>query len=107
MKEFEYIDGVKILSNCPICNSHYHANEIHVIEENSNGHLLHVQCKKCKSCVIAVVVTNNMGVNSITLITDLDSNDVLKFKNSDPISINDVLDLHKGLVGNKNLVFNH
>jgi hypothetical protein len=103
MKEYEYIDGVKILSNCPICDSRYHANEMRVIEENSNGHLLHIRCHKCKSCVIAVVISNNMGVNSVTLITDLGSSDFVKFKNSDPISVNDILDLHSGLIGDNKL----
>lgn len=94
MKNFEPIDGVKILSNCPICNSRYRADEIRVIEEMGNGHMLHMQCKKCKSCLVAIIFSNNMGINSVTLITDLNSQDVIKFKDKEPISIDDVIDMH-------------
>ncbi len=88
------IDGVKLMSLCPVCNAKYHSSEMKILEEKSNGHLIHVQCKKCKSCVIAVVYAHNAGVSSVCLITDLMSNDVVKFKDKNPFCINDVIDLH-------------
>lgn len=100
MKYFEPIDGVKILSNCPVCNSRFHSDEIQVIEEKTNAHLLHIQCKKCKSCLVAVVFANSMGVNSITLVTDLMRQDVVKFMSKKPVSLNDVIDLHIALSQN-------
>lgn len=104
MNEFDNIDEVKILSHCPACNARYNPENVEVVEEKSNGNLLHVQCRKCKSSVVAVIFSNNMGINSITLVTDLNSKDLVKFKDKKPVSTNDVLDLH-ALLNSRNNIF--
>ena len=104
MKEFDNIDEVKILSRCPACNAPYNQESVFVVEEKSNGNLLHVHCKKCKSSMLAVIFSNSMGINSITLVTDLSSNDFVKFKDKEPIKIDDVIDLHY-LLGSRNNIF--
>ena len=103
MKEFDNIDEVKILSRCPACNTRYNQESVLVVEEKSNGNLLHVHCKKCKSSMVAVIFSNSMGINSITLVTDLNSNDFVKFKDKEPIKIDDVMDLHFSLCSKNNM----
>ena len=95
------MDNIKVISNCPICNSKYYSSEAKILAEKNNGHLVHIQCKKCKSSVIALILASGVGVSSISLVTDLTPEDVMKFKDSAPISLDQIVDLHTILTHKK------
>ncbi len=83
---------LKIISNCPVCKSVYYPSEINILDEKENAHLLHLQCRKCKSCLLVLIVAGPRGVNSIGLITDLQSVETIKFLESSPVCADDVLE---------------
>lgn len=62
--------------------------------ERDDAHLLHLECRKCGSAVVALVTTSGMGVSSVGLVTDLTSDDVLKFAGSEEVSVDDIIDFH-------------
>lgn len=101
--------NLKIVSRCPICNSKYSAARIEVIEKQNEVHLVCIKCQKCQATVVAVILANPFGISSVGLVTDLDSQDIRKFKNQSAVSFDDVLDLHQLLEKNgleeKNLYF--
>lgn len=97
------IDNTKVFSTCPICGTKYYSADAKILEEKDNGHLVHIQCKKCKSSVVALILASGVGVSSVSLVTDLTSEDVLKFKDSEPIRYDDVIDLHQSLKNNTDL----
>lgn len=61
--------------------------------------LLHVQCRKCRHSILALVLVNQVGASSVGLLTDLSYEDVLKFQAGSRVSVNDVIDLHNLLDG--------
>jgi hypothetical protein len=88
---------------CPICNFQYNLGNLRVIESQHDeilgeAHIvIHSDCQKCQGSLIFNVDINGLEVISVGMITDLTGKDSNKFKNSPPISINDVISIHKNL----------
>lgn len=66
-----------------------------ILEERDDAHLMHVECRKCGSSIVALVLAGGLGISSVGLITDLTSEDVLKFKNTRDVRSDDVIELHE------------
>ena len=93
--------AVKLVAKCPICGHRYKQDQAKVIEEQGEAHLVHIQCDKCLSGLVAVIYQAGMGINSYGLVTDLTADDLHKFKNIKNISANDCLDFHQILESKK------
>jgi hypothetical protein len=85
------LDGLRLISYCPLCNAHYNPREAKILEQKEGAHLIHVECRSCRSSIVAVVITGGIGVSSVGLITDLTSQDVIRFKNEESVAENDVI----------------
>ena len=92
------------ITYCPVCNLRYDPLEAKVLQEGKNSHLLHIKCRHCKSSILALIVSNNLGLNSIGLITDLSSDDVVKFKKDKVITHDDIIELHQSISKEKALI---
>lgn len=95
------LENLRLISYCPLCNAHYNPSEAKILEQKDGAHLIHVECGRCRSSIVAVVITGGIGVSSVGLITDLTSQDVLRFKNGESISEDDVLAAYQLLSQNK------
>ena len=85
------LDNLRLISYCPLCNAHYSPTEAKILEQKDGAHLIHVECGNCRSSIVAVVITGSIGISSVGLITDLTSQDVMRFKNGEAISEDDVI----------------
>lgn len=88
-------DNPTLITHCPVCNLRYDPLEARILEEEANAHLVYIKCRSCQATVLAVIVTNNLGISSVGLITDLNGDDILKFKSAEAISCDDVLEAHQ------------
>ncbi|HEX9664601.1 MAG TPA: hypothetical protein VGA49_02155 [Patescibacteria group bacterium] len=88
-------EGLRFVSSCPICGVKFNPIQARIIDEKEDAHLIHIQCKKCHSCIIALIYTADVGVTSIGLITDLTAEDVIKFKSTDSIGSDDVIEVYR------------
>ncbi|MFH1029952.1 MAG: hypothetical protein V1770_01690 [bacterium] len=96
MREFKNINNsnLSIMSECPLCKSK--GVDLNVIEENSDGYLLHSKCRKCSNSIIMIAVNNEMGINIIGMNTDLSIDEFIKFRSlGKSIELDDVLTFHK------------
>lgn len=91
------LDNLRLISYCPLCNAHYNPAEAKILEQKDGAHLIHVECTVCRSSIVAVVIMGGMGISSVGLITDLTSQDVLRFKNTRPINEDDVIEAYRAL----------
>ncbi len=99
-------DGQSFISHCPVCNIRYNPIEAKVLEEKKENHLLYVKCRNCQSAVLTLVISNNLGLTSVGLITDLDGDEVLKFKDQKGISHDEVLEFHQ-FIGREKALISH
>ena len=88
-------DGMKLVQQCPLCETVYEPLEIKVLNETDNKHLDHVTCAKCKHSEAALITHNPNGVSSLGLITDASSDDILRFVEVDAVDFDDVISWHE------------
>ena len=98
------IEGLRLITTCPICNTQYNPVTAKIVEERETAHLIHIQCKNCGSSIVAVVMVGGLGVSSVGLICDLTSEDVFKFKDSRIVDTDDVIAIHQLLEGGRSLI---
>jgi len=95
-----------IVTNCPVCHERYNPLEMKILEQRVETNLIHIKCRHCNANVLAVVTANGIGVTSIGLITDLNEDEVLKFKDSQAIGCDEIIEAHKFLSKEKVLTDN-
>ncbi|MBI5135686.1 hypothetical protein HZA86_05670 [Candidatus Uhrbacteria bacterium] len=88
-------DSLRLISYCPLCETHYNPMEAKILETREDAHLIHVQCRRCRSSIIVLVMNQHGGVASVGMVTDLSAEDVLRFKGSTTVTCDDVLNLHE------------
>lgn len=85
------LDGLKIVSRCPVCQIEHNPIETALLDEAGGSHLIYIKCKNCGSGVVAAITPTGMGVNSIGLVTDLSGYEVTQIKDEPRVSADDVL----------------
>lgn len=88
-------EGLKLISTCPLCHATYKPMMAKLLGERDGAHLLHLTCRNCSSLIVALVMTGGVGVSSVGLVTDLTSDDVMRFKDSNPVCTDDVIAVHE------------
>lgn len=88
-------DNPTLITHCPVCNLRYDPLEARILEEGDNAHLVYISCRDCQSAILAVIISNNLGISSLGLITDLSADDVMHLKSSQPVSIDDIIEIHE------------
>jgi len=92
---------------CPVCGQKYKLDQTRIIDSQENevfGEatiLIHSDCAKCKSSVMFNIEVKGPEVFSVGMVTDLTSHDSARFKSRKPISVNDVIEIHKNIKGFK------
>lgn len=93
---FTPAEGLRVIAACPLCDERYTPLQAHVLDAREGAHLLHLECRHCGGAVVAAVRSDQVGVSSLGLLTDLTSDDVVKFKDAvGTTEPDDVLDLHQ------------
>jgi len=85
------LDGLKIVSRCPVCQTEHNPMETAILDEANGSHLIYIKCRKCGSGVVASLTPTNFGLSSIGLVTDLSGDEIMLFKDSARVSGDDVL----------------
>ncbi len=94
-------EGLKLVSFCPVCETRYHPMQARVLAGRGETQLLHVQCRKCQNSILALVQVNQAGASSVGLLTDLCYEDVVRFRTSPTVTIDDVIEIHRFLGGSQ------
>lgn len=94
-------EGLRLISKCPLCSEQYQPFQASIVEEKADAQLVHIECQRCQSAIVALIVNGQLGLSSIGLITDLTSADVESFKDARPIDEADVISAFEELRGNK------
>ncbi|MFH1781007.1 MAG: hypothetical protein ABH835_00085 [Patescibacteria group bacterium] len=90
----------KLISQCPICEAKDSTFNVKIIEEKEDAQLTYIKCNKCQGKLMALIVANGPIVSSIGLITDLNHEDIEKFRNREPLHEDDLIEIHQILNNN-------
>lgn len=95
----------KLNAQCPFCGARYTPWKGKMIDAISDAELMHLQCTRCKGSVVALVMVSGHIISSIGLLTDLSLQDVRKFRSSERVNEDDVLELHTLLNQTKHISY--
>ena len=95
------IEWLGVVLRCPICQHKYNLEQTKIIESDHNetfgeAHMLiHSDCNKCNSSVMFNIEIRGPEVFSVGMVTDLTGRDSSKFQKKNPISPDEVINIHK------------
>lgn len=84
----------KLLTHCPLCQSHYPDAAIQLLGEQGKTRLFHLTCDVCSHSVLAVILESSHGVSSVGLVTDLVAQEVLRFQDVPAVTADDCISAH-------------
>ncbi len=91
---------LKVISRCPVCGSVYNVQKAKLFAQNSGANMVHFSCESCESNFIAMVMTQDRGLSTIGLVTDLDFEDARKKIVLSPITLDEIISYHQQINNN-------
>ncbi|MBU1032681.1 MAG: hypothetical protein ABII13_00415 [Patescibacteria group bacterium] len=85
----------KLLANCPMCQSTYEDKEVRLVGERGATRLFHCTCRSCGNAMLAIILETRGSISSVGLVTDLEPQDAIRFKDLVAISSNDCIQTHR------------
>ncbi|HFC76948.1 MAG TPA: hypothetical protein ENJ27_01840 [Candidatus Moranbacteria bacterium] len=95
MKEQEY--NLKHLTKCPLCKTNYKHSQSLVLKEDSMRTIFHMTCSNCGTAMLVFVSSGQQGVVSMSLATDLNSQEAKVLIKGRSIETNNVLKVYESL----------
>ncbi len=89
----------KLLSHCPLCDAAYEDQCIRLLGEHGGMRLFHLTCPSCTHAVLAVIMENQHGISSMGMVTDLEVQDAVRFRDAEPISADMCFEARDQLMG--------
>lgn len=82
---------------CPLCNKEYAPVNLQVVEQAGETILAHSHCPVCAGAVLSLLYKDFMGITLLGLVTDLDYDDTMRFKDAEAVDEDEVLTLYQTL----------
>lgn len=90
-------DGMRLMRQCPLCQTDYQYDKLHHIEEDAGAHLVHVTCMTCSTHLLAIIMMTGFGMSSVGMVTDLGAGDVRRLQSASPLTADDILNMYEAL----------
>jgi hypothetical protein len=88
-----------LLAQCPLCHAAYPSADVQLVGEKGTTRLFHCTCRTCGHAMLAIVLENQGAVSSVGLMTDLEIQDAMRFREAAVISADDCIAIHRLLEG--------
>lgn len=79
---------------CSVCGKAFRPARVLVLSEERDRTTLHLQCEECGVASFVLVSTGQWGVASVGMLTDLGAEDARKLFGKEPISTDQVIEVH-------------
>ncbi len=96
MAKSKPVSNVQIATKCPMCGFKFSKDDVKTIDSKEGAAAFFLNCSKCKSSVMMVVMASALGITSISMISDLAEKDLSKIE-ANCVEYDDVLEMHKFL----------
>lgn len=87
---------------CSVCESDLDPEKTVILEEKEQRTTAHITCPKCNSATMVFLSNNQAGILSIGVATDLDSSEAKRAFGRQPISADEIIDLHSMIADKRN-----
>ncbi|HBB37971.1 MAG: hypothetical protein UV82_C0006G0020 [Candidatus Magasanikbacteria bacterium GW2011_GWD2_43_18] len=86
--------GLKLLKDCPLCQTTFQTTDIRIVDTYDNVHLLHLTCGECAHAILSLFAVSQMGMTSVGMATDLSALDAERVLDTEPIHEDEILSFH-------------
>ena len=94
----------QVLGKCPVCKAFLYSKQSALVERRRQGALFHVDCDRCKSSVLLMVVQGPMHfLTTVGMLTDISKPDVERMSRQERINADDVLTLYSHFKKHSNI----
>lgn len=90
---------LRYISVCPVCGHNYNHQKAHLFARQDNVNLAHINCSKCQSNFIAMIIFLAHGVSSVGMVSDLTLTDAEKLCRREKIKVDELIDYHRVIAG--------
>lgn len=94
----------QLVSYCPLCHHSFSPRQAAVIGQGGQIHLLYVNCQHCASALIVLLLVSEFGISSVGVVTDCTEGDIVRCKDTEPVSADDCLLLFELLKSGWNFI---
>ena len=88
---------IQVLAHCPLCQAVYADSHVRLLGEKGTSRLFHCSCSKCGHALMAVIVESSGAISSVGLVTDLEIQDAVRFRDAQSITADECVAMHRGL----------
>jgi len=88
-------NNLDFLSRCSFCGNELEQNDLTILEEQDRGTMFHISCSRCGTSLISILSSNQTGIVSLGIATDLDRDEVKNKFSKKTISADEVIDVHE------------
>lgn len=92
-------NNLDFLSRCFFCGNRLEQNDLTILEEQERKTVLHVSCSRCLTSSISILSSNQAGIVSLGMATDLDKTEAKGKFSKNTISADEVIDAHEFIEG--------
>jgi hypothetical protein len=82
---------------CAVCGHHYGKSDVQILGRREQVWAMKVQCRECRTKSLLLAVVNDAGTRPVY--TDLAPDEWERFRESPPVSVDDVIRAHEYLQG--------
>lgn len=93
------LENLKPLIRCPVCQKKYDPSKVVLLSEDDRKTVLHIACESCGISSLVFVSLGKMGAVSFGMLTDLGREEIRSFYGAQPVSTDEVLEVHRFLKG--------
>ena len=90
----------QVLAHCPLCQSAYRDTHIRLLSEKGAQRTFHCSCNACGHALMAVIVESAGTISSVGLVTDMELQDAVQFRDVEPISADECVSAYRSLRDN-------
>jgi hypothetical protein len=85
------VEPSRILTQCPLCHEQYGQDTIRLLGEEGITRLVHCTCSHCGRAMIAVILEASGFVSSVGVVTDLEVEDAVRFRDAEPLQMDECI----------------
>ena len=85
------LEPSRILTQCPACHATYGQGTICILGEEGMTRLVHCTCAECGRAMMAVILEASGFVSSVGVVTDLEAEDAVRFRDVAPLQIDECI----------------
>lgn len=86
---------------CSACSYAFDREGLIILEENKQQSIFHALCPKCKTATLVFLSSNQAGLISLGMATDLNQEEAERFFGQEAVNVDEVIDVHSLLFRNK------